>query len=343
MAARPIRLSDGAAPEAAPGASGERLPLPSPRLVAARRQAKPGRAAEARRLVAARRRAERAEQLARTLSQVAAARTLPAAAEALLRGAIRLLDGCHGVLRLFDPAHREIQFSIVLERTGPASFRAPRAAPYVGPPLPGSFAAALLAGAPASIVADRWTLDPATYPYMEEARRKGHRAAINVPVVAEGRRVGSLHVDHTRPGAFGPADLALAESLGALAGAVIERHRVEAALREEERQRARLEGALLVAQTAVHEVGNVLTPLAGYAELLALNRSVATNPTLTLYVAKIQEACLTLMDKVRQLRQLTRLEPSNVDYGAGYQLLDLDRSSAPVAREDKEHDLQRGA
>src|SRR5581483_2700033 len=132
--------------------------------------------------------------------------------------------------------------------------------------------------------------------------------------------------------------LALAESLGTLAGAVIERHQMEMTLREEERQRARLEGALLVAQTAVHEVGNLLTPLVGYAELLTLNRAVASDPTLTLYASKIQEACRALMARVRQLQRLTRLEPSSVDYGAGQLMLDLDRSSAPAAPTSQERD-----
>src|SRR5437016_1914898 len=53
---------------------------------------------------AARHRADQAEQLAATVARVGAARDVAGALEALLRGAMAVLGGQHGVVRLFGPA-----------------------------------------------------------------------------------------------------------------------------------------------------------------------------------------------------------------------------------------------
>ena len=56
---------------------------------------------------AERRRADQAEHLAATLARVGAAADLQDALEALLRGAINLLDGEHGVAHVFGPQSGE--------------------------------------------------------------------------------------------------------------------------------------------------------------------------------------------------------------------------------------------
>ena len=83
--------------------------------------------------------------------------------------------------------------------------------------------------------------------------------------------------------------------------------KAEARLREAE-QRGRMEGALLVARTVAHELNNALSPVVGYAELLALEPAIAASPTAARYVALIAEAADDAVDKVARLQHVTRLD-----------------------------------
>jgi len=196
-----------------------------------------------------------AEQTAAIFVEIGAAASIESACEALLRGAITMLDGCHGVLRLFDQAHESVRFGMNMERIAPDDFVV-LSQGVRGAPRPGSFAESLLAGGPPVAVMDTRDLDPATYPWAEHAQRRGHRASVNVPIVAQGRRIGSLHVNHTQRAAFGAAELALAESLAAQAGVVIERVLAQEALRESEaRYRRHFEDMPVPAYTWQHRDG----------------------------------------------------------------------------------------
>ncbi len=101
-----------------------------------------------------------------------------------------------------------------------------------------------------------------------------------------------------------------------------------------ERERARLDAAMLVARTAVHELTNALTPLAGYSELLALDPQVTANPKLTRYAGVIEVASRQVAERVRRLQHIVRLDASAVihaDHQGDLPLLDLERSTAPPA------------
>jgi PAS domain S-box-containing protein len=170
------------------------------------------------------RRATQAECLAAVLAQVGAAAEFEAALEALARGAVTLLDGAHGVVRTFGAQPGERLLELVVTQDGRLNVR--RNPP---PLLAGSYGRVLQAGGPPSVVDDFWALDPAVYHNLDNMKRDGLRAAVNVPLESGGRRIGSLHVNHSQPGFFGPADLLVAEALAAQAGAAIERARLETA------------------------------------------------------------------------------------------------------------------
>ena len=74
-------------------------------------------------------------------------------------------------------------------------------------------------------------------------------------------------------------------------------------------EEARREGAQLVARTVAHALNNTLTPVVGFAELLALEPAVAGSPTAARYVALIAEAADDAVDKVARLQHVTRLTP----------------------------------
>jgi PAS domain S-box-containing protein len=99
-------------------------------------------------------------------------------------------------------------------------------------------------------------------------------------------------------------------------------------LAEETRERTRLDGALLVARTVAHEINNALSPVAGFAELLALRPEVARDPQAASYVRLIREAAMDVTAKVRRLQAIVRLQEQSALAGAGMPVLDLERSTA---------------
>jgi len=259
-----------------------------------------------------------AAQLARVLGRVAAAEAAEEALEALLRGALDLLGGRAGTVRLVDPETSERLLSLDIEELGEPRWDAGREGLKRG-----SIGAGIAAGGPAVLIEDFAEL-PDSYPLREEMLALGRRSAVNVPMDAAGRRIGSLHVNHTRAGFFTAADLALAEALAALAGGAIERTRLAA----ERTERARLDAALLVARTVAHEINNALSPITGYAELLSASPTVAAHDATASYARRILWASVEVAEKVKQLQRIIRLEKADLPSSADMPVLDLERSTA---------------
>jgi signal transduction histidine kinase len=100
------------------------------------------------------------------------------------------------------------------------------------------------------------------------------------------------------------------------------------ALRRAREEAARLEGALLAARTASHRINNTLSPIAGYAELLTLHRSVAADPTAARYAQQILQASVTVADDIAHLQRIIRIEEDPMGQTLGVPLLDLERSTS---------------
>ena len=105
---------------------------------------------------------------------------------------------------------------------------------------------------------------------------------------------------------------------------LMDRHAQETAAREQ----ARLNGALLVARTAAHEINNALSPVAGYADLPTLHPAVQDYPVLSSYARLISDAAHDTAVKVLQLQSIVRLEETAALFGPDTPLLDLAASSA---------------
>ncbi|MBI3973347.1 MAG: GAF domain-containing protein [Chloroflexi bacterium] len=276
-------------------------------------------------LYAERRRANQMEQLAATLARVDGAPNEEQALEALLRGAIELLDGDDGVAQLFGAKLGERRLMLRLERGGAPAARSTT-------PLlpPGSISAAIQAGGPARIVEDFRALDPSAYPLYETMRRRGIRSAVNVPIVAGGKPVGSLHVNHRAARFFDSADLAIAEALATQACAAIERFRLEAAreaallqlaqqreelvMREAEaaalQRMDALKSELLV--TISHELRTPLTVIHAYAQRLQERASALDAAAVATTGARIETSSAQLGRLLEQLLDFTGLERGEV-------------------------------
>lgn len=124
-------------------------------------------------------------------------------------------------------------------------------------------------------------------------------SAMAVPLLHEGRLVGSLSVGSCagrvgQPGGFTNEDAELLELLASTAAAAL------IAL-----EHARLDGVLLAARTAQHELNNQLAVARGYAEMLA------GSPDLPPHLHDFAEEVMTAADDaagiVRQLRNISSI------------------------------------
>jgi signal transduction histidine kinase len=276
-------------------------------------------------LHAERRRANQMEQLAAILARVGAAKDEERALQALLCGAVALLDGEYGVAYLFgtEEVTRHLMLridhgGIILDRsTDPAH-------------LAKNHAAWIRAGGLASVVADCQELDPAAYALFEMMCHRGVRAAVNVPITAAGKLIGSLHVSHRTPGVFGAAELAAAEAVATQAGAAIERACLEAArevaasqlARQREELAARAAEAAALQRmdylksellgTISHELRTPLTVIHGYAQRLRLHSSVLDAATVATTATRIETSSARLRRLIEQLLDFSRLERGEV-------------------------------
>jgi PAS domain S-box-containing protein len=91
---------------------------------------------------------------------------------------------------------------------------------------------------------------------------------------------------------------------------------------------ARLEGALLVARTVAHELNNALSPVAGYAELLAMRAAERNDQVAAGYARLIAEAAELAATKVGNLQRIVRLEPTVSSDPTVPVTLDLERSTS---------------
>jgi PAS domain S-box-containing protein len=265
-----------------------------------------------------------ASLLATTLAHVGAASTPEAALEALIRGARDLIGGVSTMARAFDPVTAAGEISVTIGPDGELTVQRPPK-----PATPGSYTAAMQAGGPSLIVEDFHALDPETYPLYEHMAVRGIRSTLNVPIDVGGRRVGSLHLDHSEPGYYSTADLALAEALASRAGAAIERTRLE----EGRAAQAKMDGALLVARTVAHEINNALAPVAGYADLLATRPGVKADSQATLFVEFIASGAQDIARKIARLQRIVRLREDASPLGPRMPVLDIEGSTDPGSQD----------
>lgn len=119
------------------------------------------------------------------------------------------------------------------------------------------------------------------------------------------------------------ADLPPMELLGRQAGGAVAGLR----LRLADRERNRLDGALLVARTAAHAINNALGLTTGYAELLAAHPAVLADPVLRQYVQEVLAGAQLAAERLERFQHVTRLEETPSPLGADRPVLDLDRST----------------
>jgi hypothetical protein len=111
--------------------------------------------------------------------------------------------------------------------------------------------------------------------------------------------------------------------LGRLAGTAL------LALRQRlaERERLRLDGALLLARTAAHELNNALSLPVGYADLLTRHPAVRRDPQLLTQVEQIRDGAQRAAKTLERLQNVVRLAEKPSPAGNGFSVLDLDRST----------------
>ncbi|HEY3111416.1 MAG TPA: GAF domain-containing protein, partial [Chloroflexota bacterium] len=179
-----------------------------------------------------------------------------------------------------------------------------------GPIRPGEGAVGRAVAERAAVVVADYQSDPAAIPTVREA---GVRAVAAVPLMEEGRVLGALSVAQTKPGrGFDADDVEVLELLAEAAAAAL------VGL-----ERARLDGVMLAARTAEHELNNRLAPTVGYAELLASDPALP--PDLRALAMLTMRGARDAARIVQQLRLVTRLEET--DWGPNVNTtIDIERS-----------------
>ena len=202
---------------------------------------------------------------------------------------------------------------IMLRHTGKAERRQHR---------PGGTAQRALAGEAVHV---RDTLDAAHGGIYDWLAQSGVRSFSNVPLrAAQGRVLGALFMNFAGVGELSDEDRSVLELFAAHAAQALERARIS----EERAERARLEGALLVARTVAHEINNAMAPITGYAELLSLSPVVASDEKMVGFARRILWASTDVAAKVKLLQKIIRLEETESPLGPDQTLLDLERSTA---------------
>ena len=139
--------------------------------------------------------------------------------------------------------------------------------------------------------------------------RAGARASVAVPLLVEGRLLGTLATGALSPVVrFEAEDVAILELLASTASSIF------IAL-----ERARLEGVLLAARTAQHVLNDQLAVVRGYAELVGDDPRLP--PDLQPLVDEILTGAEQAAATVEQLRRTTRVEA--VDNGGPGPVLDV--------------------
>lgn len=128
--------------------------------------------------------------------------------------------------------------------------------------------------------------------------------------------------------AFGPGVPATVLILRFAFARSVEHARQDARLNEAEARAARLDGALLMARTAAHELNNALMPISGFAELLASRPAVAADAQARAFAGLIAGGAADMTLRVRALQQIVRIAEAEFE-PAGVPVLDLARSTHP--------------
>jgi CheY-like chemotaxis protein len=145
------------------------------------------------------------------------------------------------------------------------------------------------------------------------------QSAAAVPLIHEGRLVGTLAVGSPRASEpthrFTPEDAELLEMLASTAAAALVTH-----------EHARLDGVMLAARTAQHELNNQLAVARGYAEMLV--GSADLPPHLRPIAGQVMSAADDAARTVRQLRNVSTIHEQRWN-APGDTTINLARSQAP--------------
>ena len=223
----------------------------------------------------------------------------------LLREAVSLSRADGGSVRRWDEAHNQLVLG----------WKTRSGLGYEGSLPLGQGAGGLAALRRAPVVMNDYQAASAAFPAFVD---HGLRAAVAAPLLHENRLLGVVSLFSRRPRRrFTTRDAENLEVLAGLAAATL------VGL-----ERARLEGVLLAARTAEHELNNQLTLTVGYSELLAADPRLL--PELAGFAEEIVRSAYGAAEALRVLRQVTHIEEQDFGPPVGT-TLDLKRALEPVA------------
>ena len=239
----------------------------------------------------------RLEALLRVSRRLAARGDRDEVMEALVEEAVQIVDGVHGGVFLWD----EAQGGLV-----PAWNTISSADEYTIIRL-GQGASGRAAERRAAVILNDYQRESGNE---TPAGKVGVRAAVAVPLLYEGRLLGSLSVNSHQAGRFRPQDAEILELLAGAAAAALVGF-----------ERAALRGVTLAARELAHLLNNELSVPIGCLELLRLSPDLP--PGLRPWLDEIERALDAATGHIRQLQRMVRLETKETPVGPA---IDLRRS-----------------
>jgi signal transduction histidine kinase len=175
--------------------------------------------------------------------------------------------------------------------------------------------------------------------YRRRAEGDHPRSLIIVPLYIRGRATAALSLSRSRPDAFGPDDVRLAEIIGGLIAQVIENERLFAEASEAEalREMDRLKDEFLAAVS--HDLRTPLTVIGGSLELLA--KDEARSDRSARLIDQAERHVRRLQRMVEDLLTLAQLQEARIELerefiSPGALLADVALSHGPLAATKKQ-------
>ncbi|HIE27118.1 TPA: response regulator [Candidatus Poribacteria bacterium] len=159
--------------------------------------------------------------------------------------------------------------------------------------------------------------DPDYALWRAEAQKFGYASAIALPLIVEGQTLGALNIYAAEIDAFDDEEVELLTTLASdLAFGVMalraraERQRIEAELRETQRQviqQERLRALGQLASGIVHDFNNVLSPILGYTDLMLTMPAILSDvEKVKSYLEMMRTAASGAVNVVKRLREFYR-------------------------------------